>query len=62
MCVCFQVGTGMIDEAIAAGAHSIEGIGAATCAGTNCGSCLPELRRMLSARSAETLPAMEPAE
>jgi response regulator NasT len=37
-----------IDRAIADGCRDVEALGAATRAGTNCGSCLPELRRMLA--------------
>jgi NAD(P)H-nitrite reductase large subunit len=35
--------------AIADGARSTEAVGARLNAGTNCGSCLPELRRMIVA-------------
>jgi assimilatory nitrate reductase catalytic subunit len=39
--------------AIADGAWSTEAVGARLNAGTNCGSCLPELRRMIAARTQE---------
>ena len=48
VCVCFGIGEGRIRDAIAAGCHSVEQIGAATTAGTNCGSCRPELRALLA--------------
>ena len=46
VCACFQVGRARILRAVAAGAHSPAAIGLATRAGTNCGSCLPELKRL----------------
>jgi assimilatory nitrate reductase catalytic subunit len=46
VCACFQVGRERILAAVAAGAASPSEIGAATRAGTNCGSCLPELKRL----------------
>ena len=51
VCVCYQVGQKRIAAAIAAGAASAEDVGCATRAGTNCGSCVPELKRMLGARA-----------
>ncbi len=49
VCACFGVGLTTIQDAIrSAGATSTEAIGASLRAGTNCGSCLPELRRILS--------------
>ncbi|MBM0207624.1 (2Fe-2S)-binding protein [Micromonospora sp. STR1s_5] len=53
ICACFSVGLDAIRSAIASGgASSPEEIGAALRAGTNCGSCVPELRRILAAASA----------
>jgi assimilatory nitrate reductase catalytic subunit len=49
VCVCHQVGRKRIEAAIAAGASSAQAIGDGTRAGTNCGSCVPELRRLLGA-------------
>jgi assimilatory nitrate reductase catalytic subunit len=46
VCACFQVGRARILAAVAAGAGAPAAIGIATRAGTNCGSCLPELRRL----------------
>ncbi len=48
VCVCHQVGSRRIGEAIAAGCQSTEAVGLACSAGTNCGSCVPEINRMLS--------------
>ncbi|MDB5455455.1 MAG: molybdopterin oxidoreductase, partial [Caulobacter sp.] len=42
-----------------AGAASADAVGAATGAGTNCGSCRPEITRMVAAFAAA--PAKEPA-
>jgi assimilatory nitrate reductase catalytic subunit len=48
ICACFGVGLNVIRAAIASGeAASVEDIGAALRAGTNCGSCLPELKRIV---------------
>ncbi len=48
ICACFGVGLNVIREAIASGAAvSVEDIGTALRAGTNCGSCLPELKRIV---------------
>ncbi|GMA73880.1 hypothetical protein GCM10025880_02970 [Methylorubrum aminovorans] len=55
VCACHGVGLDVITGAIAAGAGSVEAVGAACKAGTNCGSCIPEIRKLLSptlARSA----------
>jgi len=49
VCVCFQVGAARIAAAAAACRHSVEGIGRQLGAGTNCGSCIPEIRRLLAA-------------
>ncbi|MEQ1653457.1 MAG: molybdopterin-dependent oxidoreductase [Hyphomicrobium sp.] len=48
VCVCHQVGSKTIAGAIAAGCASPDAIGRACAAGTNCGSCLPELNRMIA--------------
>jgi assimilatory nitrate reductase catalytic subunit len=52
VCACFNVGLNTIRDAIRADmgkgrALSVEAIGAALRAGTNCGSCLPEIARIL---------------
>lgn len=53
ICSCLGVGSAAIQEAVHAGALSVDGIGAATGAGTNCGSCKPEIRAMLERFKAE---------
>jgi assimilatory nitrate reductase catalytic subunit len=48
ICACFGVGLNVIREAIASKtATNVEAIGKALRAGTNCGSCLPELKRIV---------------
>ncbi len=48
VCACFGVGRTTISDAIATGARSIAEIGARLKAGTNCGSCLPEMKRLIA--------------
>ncbi len=48
VCACFGVGRDTICGAIAAGARSAAEIGAKLKAGTNCGSCIPELKRLIA--------------
>ena len=52
VCACLKVGAKAITAAMAQGAASVEAVGAATGAGTNCGSCRPEIGRMLVAQAA----------
>ncbi len=47
ICACFGVGLAAIRETVAAGAGSVGDIGRALRAGTNCGSCVPELRAII---------------
>ncbi|HLL28633.1 MAG TPA: molybdopterin-dependent oxidoreductase [Xanthobacteraceae bacterium] len=56
ICACFGVGLAAIKHAITSGASCTEDIGKALRAGTNCGSCLPELKRIIAhERSAQTV-------
>jgi assimilatory nitrate reductase catalytic subunit len=48
ICACFGVPRNRIAAAIAAGAPDAAAIGRQLKAGTNCGSCIPELKRMLA--------------
>lgn len=48
VCACFGVGRDTICGAIEAGATTPAKIGAALKAGTNCGSCIPELKRLIA--------------
>ena len=49
VCACFGVGLNVIRAALkSGGAANVEEIGIALRAGTNCGSCLPELKRIVA--------------
>ncbi len=65
VCACFGVGRNAICDTIAGGARSAADIGAALKAGTNCGSCIPELKRLIAQmpveRAAERAPVRETA-
>ncbi len=47
VCACFGVGRSTICDAVASGATTAAEIGARLKAGTNCGSCIPELKRLI---------------
>jgi assimilatory nitrate reductase catalytic subunit len=47
ICACFQVGANSLRAAAQAGCSTLESIGTRLRAGTNCGSCRPEIQRML---------------
>jgi assimilatory nitrate reductase catalytic subunit len=49
VCACLKVHANTLQAAIKGGAASLEAIGAVSGAGTNCGSCRPEIGRMLAA-------------
>ncbi|CAN5267999.1 nitrate reductase [soil metagenome] len=49
VCACLKIGAKAVQAAIVAGAASPDAVGAATGAGTNCGSCRPEIARMIAA-------------
>jgi assimilatory nitrate reductase catalytic subunit len=49
VCACFGVGIAAIEKLIASGAvKSVEAIGQHLKAGTNCGSCRPEIKRLIT--------------
>ncbi len=48
VCACFNVGINQLTAAVAAGCVTVEQIGAALSAGTNCGSCRPEIRNIIN--------------
>ncbi len=56
VCACFGVGRTTICDAIAAGAHSAAEIGAKLKAGTNCGSCIPELKQLIAQADKHAVP------
>ncbi|MFA5952736.1 MAG: molybdopterin-dependent oxidoreductase [Hyphomicrobium sp.] len=52
VCACFGVGRSKICRGISHdGCHTVEDIGRTLRAGTNCGSCIPELRRIITEAS-----------
>ncbi len=59
VCVCHGVGEYAICEAVRHGAASVDAIGAATCAGTNCGSCRPAIARLMEQVLVSELEAAE---
>lgn len=50
VCSCFGVGANQIAQAVQGGCASVEAIGAALQAGTNCGSCRAEIKGIIDAR------------
>jgi assimilatory nitrate reductase catalytic subunit len=57
VCGCFNVGVGQIRRAISEGAATTHDLGACLGAGTNCGSCLPELKGLLKDLASQPLAA-----
>jgi assimilatory nitrate reductase catalytic subunit len=55
VCVCFQVGAKRIQAEASCSPCNVETIGRKLGAGTNCGSCIPEIKRLITA--AENAPA-----
>jgi len=51
VCACFGVGTRAIQAAVQGGCSTVAAIGQRLKAGTNCGSCRPELTRIIAASS-----------
>jgi assimilatory nitrate reductase catalytic subunit len=49
ICTCWEIGEREITRAVKAGACSVERLGEQLRCGTQCGSCIPEIRRMLLA-------------
>ena len=47
ICACFDVGLNQIASAVTAGCVSVEAVGCALKAGTNCGSCRSEIKRII---------------
>jgi assimilatory nitrate reductase catalytic subunit len=48
VCSCFGVGVNQIRAAVSEGCDSVAAIGEKTRAGTNCGSCRPEIARIIA--------------
>jgi assimilatory nitrate reductase catalytic subunit len=53
------VGTRAIAAAVAGGARDVEAVGRATGAGTNCGSCRPEMAGLIARLIAAAAPEEE---
>jgi assimilatory nitrate reductase catalytic subunit len=47
ICTCWEVGEKQVGAAIAGGARSVQSLGEALRCGTQCGSCIPELKQCL---------------
>ena len=47
ICSCFNVGEKAITQAIANGCDTVQALGQALRCGSNCGSCIPELKALL---------------
>lgn len=56
VCACFNVGRRAIQQAIVQGCRDPASIGRAIKAGTNCGSCVPELRRLIAVEMGSAIP------
>jgi assimilatory nitrate reductase catalytic subunit len=58
ICSCFQVSESSICAAIKSGARTAEKLGEQLRCGTNCGSCVPELNRLIRAQPAAVVEAI----
>lgn len=56
VCACHAVGANAIAMAVHDGCATVDAIGRRLRAGTNCGSCRPEIARLIAAASAPPLP------
>ncbi|MDP3544887.1 MAG: molybdopterin-dependent oxidoreductase [Phreatobacter sp.] len=56
VCACFAIGLTAVRCAISDGATDVDAVGRATKAGTNCGSCRSEIRKLI-AREGQLVPA-----
>lgn len=54
VCTCWEIGELDIKSEIASGATSLAALGDTLKCGTQCGSCVPELKRMLHTQAAQT--------
>lgn len=48
VCACFSVGEKTIEAAVKTGCHSVSSVGEKLKAGTNCGSCVPEIKDIIN--------------
>lgn len=58
VCSCFGIGEQQIAAAIRAGAHSCAALGSQLQCGTNCGSCLPELKKLIAQHAPQQAEAL----
>ena len=61
VCACFGIGAHEIGAAVARGCCTVAAVGEATQAGTNCGSCRPEINRIIHEQQATRLPQIATA-
>lgn len=50
LCHCRKISTSDVDQAIVSGIHKLKGIGEECSAGITCGSCQPDIEKLLSFR------------
>ena len=53
VCTCWEIGELDIESEIASGATSLAALGSTLKCGTQCGSCIPELKRMLQTHTVQ---------
>jgi bacterioferritin-associated ferredoxin len=51
LCHCRVVPTAKVDAAIVTGAHSVSEVSRRTSAGTSCGTCQPDIKKMIEYRT-----------
>lgn len=54
LCHCRMIPTRVVDQAIVAGAHTPEAVSRATSASTACGTCRPDVEKILAYRLAKS--------
>lgn len=54
ICSCFAIGEIAINDAVRQGCHNVQQLGVKLKCGTNCGSCIPELKKLIACQR-ETL-------
>ena len=59
VCACRSVGARKIEAAISGGATNVDAVGEATGAGASCGSCRPEILRLIRANKTEAVATRE---
>lgn len=56
VCACFNVGEKTLEAAVRSGCRTTKMLGEKLKAGTNCGSCLPELQQIIDAQPEKEIP------